>query len=54
LLWLIQRTGGKLSARRLAEVRFVPLVATESRSQPATLALEEIRQELERLLHRPR
>ncbi len=53
LLWLIQKTGGKLSARRLAEVRFVPLVVAESRSQPENPALEQIRGELARLLHRP-
>jgi protein-L-isoaspartate(D-aspartate) O-methyltransferase len=53
LLWLIQNVGGKLSARRLAEVRFVPLVAAESRYQAEGPAMEELRQELERLLHRP-
>jgi len=51
-LWLIEKTGGRLRARVLAEVRFVPLVASASRPEPEDEALAEIRRELNALLNR--
>jgi len=45
-LWLIKRAGGRLRRELLAEVRFVPLVATTSRDQPEDPALADVRCEL--------
>ena len=51
-LWLIERLRGHLRAQLLAEVRFVPLVATTSRAGSEDEALSEIRRELDILLRR--
>ncbi|PKO21164.1 MAG: protein-L-isoaspartate O-methyltransferase [Chloroflexi bacterium HGW-Chloroflexi-1] len=51
-LWLIEKSVGRLRARVLAEVRFVPLVASSSRPEPEDEALAEIRRELNELLNR--
>lgn len=48
-LWLIEKVAGKLRKEHLAEVRFVPLVATASSLEPETPELAEIRRELQRL-----
>ena len=45
-LWLIERVRGRLRRELLAEVRFVPLVATTSRDQPEDPALTDVRREL--------
>jgi protein-L-isoaspartate(D-aspartate) O-methyltransferase len=45
-LWLIEKIGDKLRKHHLAEVRFVPLVATTSRSVPEDAAEAEIRRHL--------
>jgi protein-L-isoaspartate(D-aspartate) O-methyltransferase len=45
-LWLIERARGRLRRELLAEVRFVPLVATASRDQPEDPALDDVRREL--------
>jgi protein-L-isoaspartate(D-aspartate) O-methyltransferase len=46
LLWLIEKVGGRLRRELLAEVRFVPLVATASRTQETDPALADVRREL--------
>ena len=46
VLWLIEKVRGRLRRELLAEVRFVPLVATASASQEADLALADVRREL--------
>jgi protein-L-isoaspartate(D-aspartate) O-methyltransferase len=48
-LWLIERVGGRLRRELLAEVRFVPLVATTSRNQPEDPTLADVRRELNML-----
>jgi protein-L-isoaspartate(D-aspartate) O-methyltransferase len=48
-LWLIEKTRGRLHRKLLAEVRFVPLVATASRDQPEDPALADVRRELDAL-----
>ena len=50
VLWLIEKHGGRLSATRLADVRFVPLVATADTSPPDDPALETIQRELARIM----
>jgi len=45
-LWLIERVRGCLRRQLLAEVRFVPLVATASRDQPEDPTLADVRREL--------
>ncbi len=49
VLWLIERHGDRLSKQHLADVRFVPLVATDSRPQAEDEATAQIRMQLERL-----
>ncbi len=49
LLWLIQKTPGGLRRELLAEVRFVPLVATMSVGQEDDPALVAVRQQLQEL-----
>jgi protein-L-isoaspartate(D-aspartate) O-methyltransferase len=51
-LWLVERVQGRLRRQQLAEVRFVPLVATTSRVTPEDPALAEIRHELQELFNR--
>lgn len=47
ILWLIRRmAGGRLEAEWLADVRFVPLVATTSRDEPEDPAWAAIRRQL--------
>jgi protein-L-isoaspartate(D-aspartate) O-methyltransferase len=48
-LWLIERARGRLRRELLAEVRFVPLVATTSRDRPEDPALADVRRELSML-----
>ena len=49
-LWLIQKTAGRLEREFLCEVRFVPLIATASRSTEAdNPALTDIRKQLREL-----
>ena len=48
-LWLIEKIRGHLRRELLAEVRFVPLVATTSRNQPEDPALADVRRELSML-----
>jgi protein-L-isoaspartate(D-aspartate) O-methyltransferase len=50
VLWLIERAAGRLTAQRLADVRFVPLVAAESAGLEEDPALADIRRELDGLL----
>ncbi len=52
LLWLIYKARGRLRRELLAEVRFVPLVATASRTQEEDPALAGVRQELLELFGR--
>ncbi len=53
VLWLIEKPpGGQLRARWLADVRFVPLVASTPQDEPADPAFNAIRQELNRVLTR--
>jgi protein-L-isoaspartate(D-aspartate) O-methyltransferase len=57
MLWLIEKMqGGGLSAERLAEVRFVPLVATLAQSEPEdpdeAAAAAAMREQLRELLRR--
>ena len=53
VLWLIERVGDKLRRQHLADVRFVPLIATASRSEPEDDATAQIRTELQNLfVHR--
>jgi len=49
LLWLIQKERGRLHRELLAEVRFVPLVATASRIPETDPALADVRRELRTL-----
>lgn len=49
LLWLIEKVRGRLRRELLAEVRFVPLVATASATQEADPALADVRRELQAL-----
>ncbi len=49
LLWLIQKSRGRLRRELLAEVRFVPLVATAPINQEEDPALAEVRQQLQDL-----
>ena len=52
-LWLIKKTAGRLAREFLCEVRFVPLVATASRSAEAEdPALAAIRQQLREMFGR--
>ncbi len=51
-LWLIEKAEGSLRAEALAEVRFVPLVATASHPQPGDAGLAQIRRQLAELLGR--
>lgn len=53
VLWLIEKTGDELHGHPLAEVRFVPLVATAALPRPTDPALAEIERRLARLLDRP-
>jgi protein-L-isoaspartate(D-aspartate) O-methyltransferase len=48
-LWLVEKIGDRLQRHHLAEVRFVPLVATTSRSIPEDAVETEIRRHLEEL-----
>jgi protein-L-isoaspartate(D-aspartate) O-methyltransferase len=48
-LWLIERVRGRLRRELLAEVRFVPLVATTSRDRLEDPALADVRRELSML-----
>ena len=48
-LWLIEWVRGHLRRELLAEVRFVPLIATTSRDQPEDPALADVRHELSML-----
>jgi protein-L-isoaspartate(D-aspartate) O-methyltransferase len=48
-LWLIEKARGRLRRELLAEVRFVPLVATTSREQPEDPTLADVRRELSML-----
>jgi len=52
LLWLIEKVGGRLRRELLAEVRFVPLVATASATQEENPALADVRRELQALFGR--
>jgi protein-L-isoaspartate(D-aspartate) O-methyltransferase len=52
LLWLIEKTQGRLRRELLAEVRFVPLIATTSRAHDEDPALADVRQELRALFGR--
>lgn len=53
VLWLIEKIpGGQLEARWLADVRFVPLVASTPQDEPEDPAFRAIRQELKRVLTR--
>ncbi len=55
VLWLIEKMpGGGLQAQWLADVRFVPLVASVTQDEPEGPAFSAIRQELERVLTRYR
>ena len=52
-LWLIEKSGSKLRGEVLAEVRFVPLVATSSRgAEAADPGLVDIRRQLNELFRR--
>jgi len=48
-LWLIEKGHERLHREHLAEVRFVPLVATSSRSVPEAVAEAEVRRQLQQL-----
>jgi hypothetical protein len=48
-LWLIRKEGDRLQRQYLADVRFVPLVATSSSSGPEESTLTQIRKELQSL-----
>jgi protein-L-isoaspartate(D-aspartate) O-methyltransferase len=50
-LWLIERAGGRLRREYLADVRFVPLIATASEVEAADEGLADVRAELKRLFH---
>lgn len=53
VLWLITKLpGGQLNAQPLADVRFVPLVASSASGEPQNPALDALRQELRRMLQR--
>jgi protein-L-isoaspartate(D-aspartate) O-methyltransferase len=52
VLWLIRNEGDRLNRQYLADVRFVPLVTSSSRSDPEDAALEEIRRQLQSLFAR--
>ena len=49
VLWLIRKKGDRLQKEYLADVRFVPLVATASSSGPEDTILAQIRKELQSL-----
>lgn len=49
VLWLIEKSGSRLQAYRLADVRFVPLVASAASRESEDPELRAIRQELKRL-----
>jgi protein-L-isoaspartate(D-aspartate) O-methyltransferase len=49
ILWLIHREQGRLRRELLAEVRFVPLVATAPQTQEESPALADVRRELQEL-----
>jgi protein-L-isoaspartate(D-aspartate) O-methyltransferase len=52
-LWLIEKTGGRLRGEILAEVRFVPLIASSSRAAEAEdPALIAIRRQLHEMFGR--
>jgi len=48
-LWLIEKSRQKLRREHLAEVRFVPLIATSSRSMPEDAVEVEVRRQLQQL-----
>jgi protein-L-isoaspartate(D-aspartate) O-methyltransferase len=48
VLWLVQKDGERLQRRFLADVRFVPLVATTP-SEPEDTSLAQVRRELQSL-----
>ena len=52
MLWLIRRDGDRLQKQFLADVRFVPLVASASPHEPEDTALTQIRKELQSLFAR--
>jgi protein-L-isoaspartate(D-aspartate) O-methyltransferase len=52
VLWLIRKAGEELQRQYLADVRFVPLVATASSSQPEDTTLAQIRRQLQSLFAR--
>jgi len=52
VLWLIRKEGDRLQKQYLADVRFVPLVATASSSGPDDTILAQVRKELQSLFAR--
>lgn len=52
VLWLIWREGDRLQRRFLADVRFVPLVASTSPHEPEDAVLQRIHKELQSLFAR--
>ena len=51
-LWLIEKVAGRLRKEHLAEVRFVPLVASAASLEPESPELAEIRRQLQMLFER--
>lgn len=49
VLWLIRKEGEVLQRQYLADVRFVPLVATPSAPEPEDAALAQVREQLQGL-----
>jgi len=52
VLWLIRRDGDSLQKQYLADVRFVPLVASAYSPEPEDTILSQIRKELQNLFAR--